>query len=85
MESQLCMAFASYCNEEFKPNDDENEHYIDRVMVEGANGDDEEDRDDEDVELVKLVNQYMAPHTPKFKVVWMINMDAVIKLIVVGI
>lgn len=30
---------------------------------------DEKDGDDKDAKLVKLVNQYMAPPTPEFKVV----------------
>jgi hypothetical protein len=46
-----------------KPSDDENEHHINRVVI------DEEDGDDRDVKLVKLVTQYMASPAPEFKVV----------------
>jgi hypothetical protein len=42
------------------------DHYIDRVEVEGG---DEEDRKDEDAKLVELVNQYMTTLPHEFEVV----------------
>jgi hypothetical protein len=49
MEPLLGMTFVSYCYEESKPNDAEDEHHINRVMVDKE---DEDDRDDMDTKLV---------------------------------
>jgi len=46
MESQLGMTFSSYFYGEFKPSNEKNERHIDKVMVKGGDGDDEEDEDD---------------------------------------
>ena len=66
MEPLLGMTFAPYCYEGSEPSNDKDEHLINRVVFDGE---DEDDQDDRDVKLVQLVNQYMIPPTPKFKVV----------------
>jgi hypothetical protein len=57
------MTYVSYCYGKSKPSNDEYEHRIDRVVV------DDRDREDGNAKLVKLVNQYMKPCAPEFKVV----------------
>jgi hypothetical protein len=49
MEPLLGMTFVSYCYEESKPSDAEDEHHINRVVVDKE---DEDDRDDRDTKLV---------------------------------
>jgi hypothetical protein len=59
MKPRLGMTYVSYCYGKLEPSDDEYEHCIDRVVVDG------------DAKLVKLVNQYMKPCAPEVKVVSM--------------
>lgn len=63
MEPQSDMTSAPNCYGESKQSENKDDHHINRVEIE------EEDGDNEDVELIEPVNQYMAPPTPKFKVV----------------
>jgi hypothetical protein len=63
-----------------KPSDDENEHHIDRVVV------DEEDGDDMDAKLVKHVTHYKHLLLLNLRLlVWITNIDVMIRLIVVRI
>ena len=57
------MKFTPYYYKESEPNDDKDEHHIDKIAVDGEN------KDYRDAELVELVNQYMTPLAFEFKVV----------------
>jgi len=57
------MTFAPYYYRESEPNDDKDEHHIDKITIDGEN------KDDRDAELIEPVDQYMTPLTSEFKVV----------------
>lgn len=60
MEPQLGIKLSPNCYGESRPSDDEDDHHIDIVNVEGKEQDDG---------LVKLVDQYMPPLAPEFEAV----------------
>jgi hypothetical protein len=71
IKPQLGMIFVPYCYEESKSSDNEYDFRIDRVKV---------------AELIEHINQYMTLHASSFEVANdMINIDAMTKLIIVGI
>lgn len=71
IKPQLGMIFVPYCHEESKSSDNEYDFRIDRVKV---------------AELIEHINQYMTLHASSFEVANdMINIDAMTKLIIVGI
>lgn len=59
IEHWLSITSTIYCYEEYKPIDDEDDRYINRIDVKEKDG---------NTELVKPVNQYISPLTLEFKV-----------------